>query len=77
MRLGYVYEIYLEIATFLVVSDEVVFVEKRSRGVDEVFSVMFQQSVVSQLVVRNAIKSWRPKHSYVQVRVSCKSRQKT
>ena len=58
MRLGYVYENYLEIATFLVVSNKVVFVEKRSRSVYEIFSVVFQQSVVSQLVVRNAVQSW-------------------
>ena len=33
---------YLEIATLLVVSNKVVFVEKRSRSVDEIFPVMFQ-----------------------------------
>ncbi len=62
---------HLELATLLVVSDEVVFVEQHGGCVDEVLSVTLQQAVVLQLVVGDPVQRARPQHPDVQVRVSC------
>lgn len=58
---------YLQMASFAVILDQVVTVKRTCCGMDEIFSALLQEGILSKHVMRDPIQGWIAKHANVEV----------